>query len=40
MFDNVNGVQLTVFTILCIAVSVLGFLAGPLAPRRRPRAPR
>ncbi len=28
MFDNVNGVELTVFTILFIAVSVLGFLAA------------
>src|SRR4026208_262497 len=28
MFDNVNGVELTVFTILFVAVSVLGFVAA------------
>src|SRR4026208_2234934 len=28
MFDNVNGVELTVFTILFVAVSVLGFIAA------------
>ena len=28
MFDNVNAVQLTVFTLLFVAVSVLGFLAA------------
>ena len=28
MFDNVNVVQLTVFTLLFVAVSVLGFLAA------------
>jgi SSS family solute:Na+ symporter len=28
MFDNVNGVEMTVFTILFVAVSVLGFVAA------------
>ena len=32
MFDNVNGVELAIFTALFLAVSVMGFLAARCVP--------
>ena len=40
MFDNVNGVELTVFIVLFVARQRAGLRRRPLAPGRRPRAPR